>query len=107
VGFSTASRGLGRVNRSRTAFAKTILVFFAVLFVAVLIHPDVDLLDVHDVRISNSRSQMGSVAARFVQPTLMLFARPQLDQGSLLTCLRFAQESVPSSDPSSASILRI
>ena len=107
MGFSIASRGSGPVSRSGIAFAKTILFFFAVLFTAVLVHPDVDLLDVHDVKISSAHWQGGSVEGRLVQQLPVLFARPQLDQPYLLNCLRCAHEAGPSSDQSSPSILRI
>jgi len=43
--------GLKQVNRTGK-FAKIMMLFFALLFIAVLVHPDVDLLDVHDVKIT-------------------------------------------------------
>jgi len=95
------------VSCSWNAFAKVILLFFAVLFLAVLIHPDVDLLAVHDVRISSARSQVRSVEGRCVQLMPSLSGRPQIEQPFLLKCLQYAQEAGPSSDQSSPSILRI
>jgi hypothetical protein len=95
------------VNRFRTAFAKITLLFFAVLFIAVLVHPDVDLLDVHDVKISSTRLQIRSIEGRLVQQVSVLLNRPQPDPPYLLICLRFAAEAGPSSDQSSPSVLRI
>jgi hypothetical protein len=107
VGFSTATGGSGAVNRSKTAFAKTMLLFFAVLFVAVLVHPDVDLLDVHDVKISSARLQIHSVEGRLVPQLPGLFARPQLGQPYLLIGLRCVDDAGSSGDQNSSSILRI
>jgi hypothetical protein len=95
------------VNRSKTAFAKTMLLFFAVLFVAVLVHPDVDLLDVHDVKISSARLRVGSVEGRLIQQAPVLYARAELGQSYLLNCLQCAHAAGSSSDQSSTSILRI
>lgn len=61
---------------SKTAFAKIVLLFFAVLFTAVLIHPDLDLLDVHDVKISSVRSLPHSVEGYVVPQIVAAFARP-------------------------------
>ena len=63
---------------SRTAFAKIVLLFFAVLFTAVLIHPDLDLLDVHDVKISSVRWLPNSVEGHLVPQAATGFARPSL-----------------------------
>jgi len=66
------------VDCSKTAFAKIVLLFFAVLFTAVLIHPDLDLLDVHDVKISSVRSLPHSVEGYVVPQIIAGFARPPL-----------------------------
>ena len=63
---------------SKTAFAKIVLLFFAVLFTAVLIHPDLDLLDVHDVKISSVGSLPHSVEGYVVSQIVAAFARPPL-----------------------------
>jgi len=55
-----------------------VLLFFAVLFTAVLIHPDLDLLDVHDVKISSVRSLPNSVEGHLVPQAATGFARPSL-----------------------------
>jgi hypothetical protein len=53
---------------SQTKRAKVIFVLFALLFAAILIHPDWDLLDVHDVRITSVRLQSHCTAGRPLQP---------------------------------------
>jgi len=66
------------VSHSKTALAKVLLVFFAVLFAAVLVHPDVDLLDVHDVKITSARSQLRLVDSAFVKHVPFLIAGSNL-----------------------------
>jgi hypothetical protein len=83
------------------------LLFFAVLFTAVLVHPDVDLLDVHDVKISNARSQFASVEGKLVQQAPILFAAPQIGRSAILERLLFVDEAISSRDLSASSILRI
>ena len=87
--------------------AKVLLLFFAVLFTAVLIHPDVDLLDVHDVKITTSRTQSGSVEGQLLQVAPILFARPQASQMAILERLALAFETISSCDVAATSILRI
>jgi hypothetical protein len=98
--------GSNPVNRSRT-LAKIMLLFFAVLFTAVLIHPDVDLLDVHDVKITNARSQFRSLEGPLVQQAPILFARLQLSRRAIVERLLFADEAAVSRDPGASSILRV
>lgn len=76
---------------SKTAFAKIVLLFFAVLFTAVLIHPDLDLLDVHDVKISSVRSLPHSVESHLVSQIITAFAWPPLLQS-------FRHDDVSSTD---------
>jgi hypothetical protein len=97
---------LNPVNRSRT-FAKIMLLFFAVLFTAVLIHPEVDLLDVHDVKITNARSQVRSLEGPLVQGVPVLFTGPQFSRPALLEHLLSADEAVLNRDLSASSILRV
>jgi hypothetical protein len=97
---------LNPVNRSRT-LAKIMLLFFAVIFTAVLIHPDVDLLDVHDVKITNARSQFRSLEGPLVQQAPVLFARPQLSRPAILEHLLFADKAALGRDLSASSILRV
>jgi hypothetical protein len=98
--------GRNPVNRSKT-LAKIVLLFFAVLFTAVLIHPNVDLLDVHDVKISNARSQIGPGEGWLIPSLPVLFARPPIDQSSFLSHLRPEEQNSPSGTPSTSSILRL
>jgi hypothetical protein len=87
--------------------AKVLLLFFAVLFIAVLIHPDVDLLDVHDVKITGSRSQFRSVEGQLLQQASFLFARPEASKMVVLERLAFAIETISSCDVAAISVLRI
>jgi hypothetical protein len=98
--------GLNRVNRLRT-LAKIMLLFFAVLFTAVLIHPDVDLLDVHEVKITSTRSQCRSLEGPLVQSTVILRAETQLNRPAGSERLLLADEAVVSRDLAASSILRI
>jgi hypothetical protein len=98
--------GLNRMNRSRT-LAKIMLLFFAVLFTAVLIHPDVDLLDVHEVKITSTRSQFRSLEGPLVQSTVILRAETQLNLAAVSERLLVADEAVVSRDLAASSILRI
>lgn len=100
-------QGLRLVNRESNGFAKTLLIFFAVLFAAVLVHPDVDLLDVHDVKISNAHSQIRCVDGGVVSQVPVAFFRPQQEQPYRLDCLPNAHEAGPSSDQNSPSVLRV
>ena len=81
------------MNRASNGFAKILLVFFAVLFAAVLVHPDVDLLDVHDVKISNAHSQIRCVDGGVVSQVPVASCRPQQEQPYRLECLRNTHEA--------------
>ena len=94
------------VNRSKTAFAKLLLVFFAVLFTAVLIHPDVDLLDVHDVKITSVRSHIRNTDASFVRHVPFLLGCNQSIPG-FRVFLSLALADTSPADPSSSSVLRL
>ena len=83
------------------------LLFFAVLFTAVLVHPDVDLLDVHDVKISNARSQSASLERNLVQQQPILFAGPRIGPSAIPERTLFVDEAVLSQDLSASSILRV
>lgn len=83
------------------------MLFFALLFTAVLIHPDVDLLDVHDVKITTARTQFQSAEGRLLQQAPILFARPEINQTTVLERLCLADETVSSCDVAASSILRI
>jgi hypothetical protein len=98
--------GLGQVNRTGT-FAKIMMLFFALLFTAVLIHPDVDLLDVHDVKITSVRTQFRSAETQLLQPAPIMFLSPAIGRTTVLERLCFADESVSSCDVATSSILRI
>jgi len=94
------------MHRPKT-LAKILLLFFAVLFTAVLIHPDVDLLDVHDVKIANTRAQFRSAEGQILQQAPILLVRPQLRQSAVLERLSFAEESVSSGELAASSVLRV
>ena len=98
--------GLDQVNRTGT-FAKITMLFFALLFIAVLIHPDVDLLDVHDVKITSVRSQFRSAETQLLQPAPILFSPPAISQPAVLERLCFADETASLCDVAASSILRI
>ena|SRR6266567_4390297 len=98
--------GLNPGKRSRI-FAKIMLLFFAVLFTAVLIHPEVDLLDVHDVKITNARTQVRSPEGPLVQGAPVLLTRPPLSRPAVLEHLLYADDAVLNRDLSASSILRV
>lgn len=98
--------GLGQVNRTGP-FAKIMMLFFALLFTAVLIHPDVDLLDVHDVKITSVRTQFRSAETQLLQQVPILFFSPATSRTTVLERLCSADESVSSCDVATSSILRI
>ncbi|HST11740.1 MAG TPA: hypothetical protein VLL05_15295 [Terriglobales bacterium] len=83
------------------------LLFFAILFTAVLIHPDVDLLDVHDVKITNARSQFAPIEGRVVQQAPILFAAAEAGRPPILERLLLDVAAGPSRDVGASSILRI
>jgi len=83
------------------------LLFFAVLFTAVLIHPDVDLLDVHDVKITNARTQFRSTEGHLLRQAPILFSKPQARQPLVLEWLSFVEQSIPSSDVAASTLLRV
>lgn len=98
--------GLKQVNRTGK-FAKIIMLFFALLFTAVLIHPDVDLLDVHDVKITSVRTQFRSTETQLLQQAPILFTAPVISRTMVLERLCLADETVSSCDLTASSILRI
>ena len=98
--------GLDQVNRTGT-FAKIMMLFFALLFIAVLIHPDVDLLDVHDVKITSVRTQFRSAESQLLQHAPTLSYPPAISRTTVLERLCFADETVSSCDLAASSILRI
>ena len=100
-------KGMDRVDSSKSALAKIMLLFFAVLFTAVLIHPDVDLLDVHDVKITSARSQLPSIQKSLVQRASFLLGRPLLDPASPSDSLHPGHHADPYHDLHPSGILRI
>ncbi len=94
------------VTRLRT-IAKITLLFFAVLFTAILIHPDLDLLAVHDVKITNARAQLGSVERQLVQQLPLQCAGLTLSSGPLWETLLFVDDGSSFHVPAASSILRI
>jgi len=98
--------GLKQVNRTGK-FAKIMMLFFALLFIAVLVHPDVDLLDVHDVKITSVRTQFRSTETQLLQQAPILYSPPVISQTTVLERLCFAGETASSCDVSASSILRI
>jgi hypothetical protein len=87
--------------------AKVMLVLFAVLFTAVLIHPDVDLLDVHDVKLVNAQNQFRSTEGQLLQQAPILFAKLQLPQSTVLERLFFVEQSITSFGIAASSTLRV
>jgi hypothetical protein len=106
-GFLTSATRTGPVNRSKTALAKLILIFFAVLFTAVLIHPDVDLLDVHDVKITSARSQIRHLDGFFSQQAPFLLGSTVVPQDHFVPFLYSGSNPNTSIDQDSSGILRI
>jgi hypothetical protein len=98
--------GLKQVNRTGK-FAKIMMLFFALLFTAVLIHPDMDLLDVHDVKITSVRTQFRSPETQLLQRAPILLTPPASSQTTVLERLCFADETVSSCELAASSILRI
>lgn len=91
----------------RGTLAKVLLLFFAILFTAVLIHPDVDLLDVHDVKITTSRTQFWSVEGQLLQQAPIVFARPEAKKMVVFERLSLALEAISSCDVAATGVLRI
>ena len=87
--------------------AKVMLLLFAVLFTAVLIHPDVDLLDVHDVKIVNARTQFRSAEGQLLQQAPILFVKLQLPQSTVLERLFSVEQSITSFGIAASSTLRV
>lgn len=56
-----------------------LLVFFVVLFAAILIHPEWDLPAVHDVKITSARHQAHNPAERPIQPLAIGVSSPLAD----------------------------
>jgi hypothetical protein len=83
------------------------LLFFGVLFTAVLIHPDVDLLDVHDVKITSVRSQIRPLDSSLVRHVPFLLDSPNIAPPQGLICLGFALDTASLSDQRLAGVLRI
>jgi hypothetical protein len=98
--------GPNQMHQPKT-LAKILLLFFAVLFAAVLIHPDVDLVDVHDVKIANARAQFQSADGQILQQAPILLVRPQLRPSAVLERLSFAEESVSSGEGAASGVLRV
>jgi hypothetical protein len=72
---------------SQAKITKLLLVFFAVLFAAILIHPEWDLPEVHDVKITSTRHQSHSPSECPVQPVVMGAMHPQIDWPFVLQSL--------------------
>ena len=83
------------------------MLFFAMLFTAVLVHPDVDLLDVHDVKITSARTQFRLAETQLLQQAPILFSSPAISRATVLERLCFTDETVPSCDVATPSNLRI
>jgi hypothetical protein len=66
--------GARLTSSSHKKIAKILLVFFAVLFAAILIHPEWDLPEVHDVKITSARHQSQCAAERPIQPVMLTVA---------------------------------
>ena len=98
--------GLKRVNQTGT-FAKIMMLFFALLFTAVLIHPDVDLLDVHDVKITSVRTQFRSAETQLLQQAPILFTPSAISRMTVRERLCLRDETVSSFELAASSILRI
>jgi len=61
--------------QGQASWVKTLFLVFAVLFAAILIHPDWDLADVPDVRIPNLRASSSVVSPVQPGPALLQVAR--------------------------------
>jgi hypothetical protein len=92
---------------SKTVFVKIVLIFLAGLFTFVLIHPDLDLLDVHDVKIVSFRAQLRAIEARLTQPTPQLFSPVPRRTPFFLDFLSSVQFPASSNDLSLTATLRI
>lgn len=71
--------GDGLAKNSQAKITKILLVFFALLFAAILIHPEWDLPEVHDVKITSARHLSGCLAGHAIQPLRAGAANPLLD----------------------------
>jgi hypothetical protein len=71
--------GDGLSEASQTKVRKLLLVFFAVLFAAILIHPEWDLPEVHDVKITSQRHQSHYPSERPIRPVLTGTTHPLMD----------------------------
>ncbi len=95
------------MNHSKKAWAKLILIFFAVLFTAVLIHPDIDLLDVHDVKITSVRSQIRHLDSFFAQQVPFLLSGTLVPEFHPAPFLRSMQSACASIDQVCSANLRV
>ena len=68
--------------RFRLGFVKTVFVFFAILFAAILIHPEWDLADVPDVKIPNLRASSTTLSPVQPNPPTQQVARLQRHRDS-------------------------
>lgn len=92
---------------SQTRITKILLVLFAVLFAAILIHPQWDLPEVHDVRITSARHQSHSGPDSPIHPVIVGIAVPvaEVSGAELLPQLVFALE--PSRNLPLLTVLRV
>ena len=67
----TFAVGARLTSSSQKKIVKILLVFFAVLFAAILIHPEWDLPEVHDVKITSARQQSQCAVERPIQPVML------------------------------------
>ena len=93
---------------SEAKFAKFLLVFFAVLFAAILIHPEWDLPEVHDVKITSVRHQSYCRAQRPIHPVVIGPAHPLMDFHFSVEWLpQSVSAATPSSNEPLLTVLRV
>lgn len=91
-----------------TKIAKLLLVFFAVLFAAILIHPEWDLPEVHDVKITSTRHQSQCPANRPIQQVAVALAHLAIPHTSALDQTHNFLFELPSFSPETLpSVLRV
>lgn len=68
--------GVSLSGSAQAKITEILLVLFAILFAAILIHPEWDLPEVHDVKITSARHQSQCPVERPIQPVTLAVTQP-------------------------------
>ena len=92
---------------SQAKITKMLLVFFAVLFAAILIHPEWDLPEVHDVKITSTRYQSQCPAERPLQPVVICATHRLVDVPLLIELPALVPVVAPAGNEPLLTVLRV